>query len=461
MEFINRLQELKTLNLEYNKNEASLFVIYGRRRVGKTSLIKKFIEKKETTLYFLATEEIESENIKSFQSLVADFTENELLRNSKGLDWYTVFKVFNEYSKKKKKILIIDEFQYLGKSNPAFPSVFQKIWDEMFKNSNIIVILCGSHIHMMEDQVLNYSSPLYGRRTGQIKLKPIAFKYYGDFFKEKTRIELIELYSVTGGVPRYAEIFKSTKNIFDSIEKNIVFRDSFLYDEPVFLLEREISELGSYFSIVKTIAQGNHKMGQIASLLNVPQSKLTYYLNTLSNLEIIERKVPITENSPEKSKKGLYYIKEPFIDFWFKFIYPYKNYLEIGNTNYVMNKIKNNFIDNHVSFIYEKICMDTLWELSSENKLPFNPLKIGNWWSNNDEIDIVGLNDETDEILFCECKYWKRTVGIDVFFSLMEKAKKVAWKKSSRKEFYVIFSKNEFSDDMKNLQKKYPLFLFN
>jgi AAA+ ATPase superfamily predicted ATPase len=458
--FVNRDEELRGLHREYEKFDSSLFIIYGRRRVGKTALIRKFIEDKPLSLYFLATEEVENENIRSIQQLVANFTKNSLLSNANGIGWIDIFKIFSEYKTNQKKILIIDEFQYLGKSNPAFPSIFQKVWDEIFKDSNIMVILCGSHIHMMEAQTLNYSSPLYGRRTGQIKLKPIKFKHYCEFFNKKTQSQLIELYAVTGGIPRYAEVFKDTVDIFEGIEKNIILNDSFLYEEPIFLLEKEISEVGSYFSIIKTIAQGNHKIGQMASILNVPQSKLTYYLNTLINLELIERSVPITEKFPEKSKKGLYYIKDNFINFWFKFIYPYKNYTEINNISYVINKIKTNFIDNHVSFIYEKICEEELLFLSIDNKLPFYPLKVGNWWNGQEEIDIIGFNDETNEIIFCECKYLNRPVGSDVFFKLMEKSKKVDWNKDNRKEYFAIFSKSGFDPVIKGLTEKYPLLLF-
>ncbi|MBZ4654899.1 MAG: ATP-binding protein [Peptococcaceae bacterium] len=451
--FVNRENELTFLQNEYIKRQSSLVIIYGRRRIGKTSLIKKFIQDK-SALYFLASEEPERENINSFKNLLAEFTGNILLRRGSDFSWDDLFTVFRDYNSNYKKILVIDEFQYLGKANSAFPSIFQRIWDQIFQDANIMVILCGSLIHMMESQTLAYSSPLYGRRTGQIKLKQISFLHYGEFYGNKSEEELIQYYAVTGGVPKYIEVFRDVEDVYEGIQKNILTRQSFLYEEPIFLLEKEVSEIGSYFSIIKTIAQGNHKLGNIAAALGVSQTSLTKYLNTMINLDLIQREVPITEKNPEKSKKGLYFIKDNFIEFWFKFIYPYRNYLEMDNTEYVMEKIKHNFIDNHVSFVYEKICMEKLWELNKENLLNFKFFKLGKWWSGREEIDFIGLNEDSKDIVFCKCKYHDKPVDGDVFYDLLQKAKQVDWYKKERKEQYVLFSKSGFTHNLLSLADK-------
>ncbi len=451
--FVNRENELEYLNNEYSRDQSSLVIIYGRRRIGKTSLIKKFISNK-SALYFLASEELERENINSLKTLIADFTNNSLLRKGFDFSWDDLFTVFRDYKKEQKKILIIDEFQYLGEINPGFPSIFQRIWDEILKNENIMVILCGSLINMMESQTLSYSSPLYGRRTGQIKMKQISFINYNEFFENKTEEELIKYYAVTGGVPKYIEAFRNESDIFEAIEKNVLNKQSFLYEEPIFLLEKEVSEIGSYFSIIKTISQGNHKLGNISTALGVSQSSLTKYLSTMINLDLLERQVPITENNPEKSKKGLYFIKDNFIEFWFKFIYPYRSYIEMDDTNYVMNKIMSNFIDNHVSFVFEKICMEKMWQINKDNKLGFKIMKLGRWWNNSAEIDIVGFNHKSQDIVFCECKYLSKEVNVNVFYDLVEKAKQVDWNNKIRKEHYIIFSKSGFTDELVELSRK-------
>lgn len=450
--FINRNNELEFLNNEYNQKRSSFIVIYGRRRIGKTALIRQFIKDKPS-IYFLGSEEMESQNINNFKELVADFTGNSLLKKGFDFTWDDIFEVIKDYKKDTKKIVVIDEFQYLGKTNKAFPSVFQRIWDNTLKDENIMVILCGSLINMMESQTLSYSSPLYGRRTGQIKMKQISFNHYGEFFKEKSKSELIEYFSVTGGVPKYIELFKDEENIFDSIEKNIINKQSFLYEEPIFLLEQEVGDVGTYFSVIKTIAAGNHKLGKIASALGVNQTSLTRYLKVLIDLDLIERIVPITETNPEKSKKGRYYIKDNFIEFWFKFIYPYRSYIEIEDNDYVVQKIKDNFIDNHVSFVFEDVCKEDVWNLNKHNKLNFKILKLGKWWDNSNEIDIVGINEESKDILIGECKYLSTKVDTNIFYKLVEKSKHINWNKENRKEHYILFSKSGFSDQLIEVSK--------
>ncbi|QEK13251.1 ATP-binding protein [Crassaminicella thermophila] len=300
---------------------------------------------------------------------------------------------------------------------------------------------------------ISYSSPLYGRRTGQIKMKQISFNHYGEFFKEKSKSELIEYFSVTGGVPKYIEIFKEEENIFDSIEKNIINKQSFLYEEPIFLLEQEVGDIGTYFSIIKTIAAGNHKLGKIASVLGVNQTSLTRYLKILIDLDLVDRIVPITESNPEKSKKGLYYIKDNFIEFWFKFIYPYRSYIEIEDSEYVIKKIKDNFIDNHVSFVFEEVCKEEVWNLNKQNKLNFKVLKLGKWWDSSNEIDIVGINEDTKDILIGECKYLNTKVDANIFYKLVEKAKYINLNKDTRKEHYILFSKSGFIDQLIEVSK--------
>ena len=205
--FVNRTKELDTLEKQYKSNNSSLVIVYGRRRVGKTSLINEFLKRHNDTLYFLATEESEIQNLNAFKLQVAGYTNNELLKSA-SVDWLAVFKTLVNYKTETKKIIVIDEFQYIGKANSAFPSIMQKVWDTLLANENIMLILCGSLISLMKSQTLDYGSPLYGRRTAQIKLKQIAFKHYGEFYNDITAEQLVPFYAVTGGVPKYIEVFQ-------------------------------------------------------------------------------------------------------------------------------------------------------------------------------------------------------------------------------------------------------------
>ena len=177
MPFVDREIEMSALEAAYKNPVASLFVVYGRRRVGKTTLLAEFCKGKRA-LYYLATEESIQANCAAFREMAADFLQDELLRSAANVGWEMIFKTLLAQPSEEKLVIIIDEFQYLGKADKAFPSVFQKIWDTQLKNENVELVLCGSLVHMMMEQTLSYSSPLYGRRPGPIKLKQSPYAYY-------------------------------------------------------------------------------------------------------------------------------------------------------------------------------------------------------------------------------------------------------------------------------------------
>lgn len=439
---------MNTLENEYKREGSSLVILYGRRRVGKTTLISEFIKNKNA-LFFLASEESESQNRITFKEKVAEFIHSDLLKNADIKNWDILFRTIMETSFDSKPVIVLDEFQYLGKSNPAFPSIFQRIWEEILKDKSVMVILCGSLISMMESQTLAYSSPLYGRRTAQIRLKQIPFRYYHEFFPDKNRRELIELYAITGGVPKYIELFSENSNIYSAIQKCILNQSGYLYDEPHFLLQQEVSEVGSYFSIIKAIAAGNSKLAAISSVLEIKATSLTKYLKTLIDLDILEREVPITEENPERSKKGLYKIKDNYLRFWFAFIYPNMSFIESGHSTVVMNKIKKSLIRSHIAFIYEDVCKEQMWELNASDTWPFNFTKLGRYWDSKTEIDIAALDPEGKNLILGECKYWQEPVDVDVFRDLEAKTTSVSWERNNRKVWYVLFSISGFTDELK------------
>lgn len=446
--FIGRQSEIKVLEREFNR-ESGFVVIYGRRRVGKTTLIKEFIKNKNA-MYFLATEEMENGNIKRLASTLAEYSGQSYLKNANLSDWEDLFKVFAAYKPDTKKVLVIDEFQYLVNVNPAYATIFQRIWDEILKDNNVMVILCGSLISMMKTHVLSYSSPLYGRRTAQLRLSPLKFSEILKINTEKSFEQLVEAYSITGGVPKYFDFFDNNEPLMDNVEREVLRKGGFLYEEPVFLLEKEVKEIVSYFSIMKNIAAGNHKVSQLAGVLELPSNALSPYLKTLMDLDLVEKRIPVTERQPEKSRKGLYFVNDHFIEFWFRFVYAYKGELELDSVEYVLGKIKKSFTQNHVSFVYEDICRDLLSMLCREGKIDFIPSKIGSYWSSNIEIDVMALDEERKKVLIGECKYLNQPVDADVLFELKEKAERIT-EISQYEKMYAIFSKSGFTNRLKEV----------
>lgn len=454
--FVNRAKELEALEKQYAADQSSLVIVYGRRRVGKTALIAEFLKGHPDSLYFLATEESEKQNLNYFKAQVAEFTGNALL-NSATVDWLTVFKTLIEYKTETKKIIVFDEFQYIGQSNPAFPSILQKVWDTLLKDAGVMLILCGSLVSLMKSQTLDYSSPLYGRRTGQIRLKQIPFSHYHEFFEGRTNDELLPFYAVTGGVPKYIETFCGYTDIYEAIGQNVLNSQSFLYEEPYFLLQKEVSEIGSYFSLIKAIAMGNRKLSDIATNLGLKQTGLTKYLKVLTDLDLVEREVPVTEAAPEKSKSGLYRISDNFIAFWFKFVYPYRAYLEKGETAFVLSQIKRSFVQNYASFVYEDVCREKMWELSAAGMWDFRFEKVGRYWGTKaGETDIVAIDTAGGNLVLGECKYTTAPKGLSVLHALQEKSEALQKLTQTENVQYILFSTAGFTQGLTEEAKKNP-----
>lgn len=460
MRFIGRKNELHTLNTEYNRN-SNFVVIYGRRRVGKTTLIKEFLKNK-TAFYYLATEELESQSMKRLANVIARTTKNTLLQKIEFTDWLDLFQLIADYKPEEKKVLVIDEFPYLVRTNSAFPSILQNAWDEFLKDSNVMLILSGSLIGMMQKHVLSYDSPLYGRRTAQMRLTPLPFTSIYET-QNLPFEQAVEQFALTGGVPKYLEFFEDGRPLEEQLKDAVFSKNGFLYEEPNFLLKSEFLTAVNYFSIIKTIADGNHKLGKIASALGQESSSLTPYLSTLSDLGFIEKRTPITEKNPEKSRKGLYFIADNFLRFWFCYVYPYKGELELDNMQIVLDEIHKDFKEKFVAFAYEDICKDIFAKLCSNNAISFVPSRIGSYWLNDydgdTEINVMSVDHQNKQVFAGECKYHTKPVDAPVYFTLKEKVDNAAEIRKSFPKYNVIyglFSKSGFTKRMLDIAKENP-----
>ncbi len=460
MKFIGRSSELSRLESEYKKS-CSMVVVYGRRRVGKTTLIKEFIKNKNA-FYFLASKEVEPLCIKRFANVISRVTGDTKISKAAYDSWETLFEIIADYRPEEKKIIVIDEFPYLVKTNSAFSSIMQYVWDEILKDKNIMLILCGSLISMMKKHTLSSDSPLYGRRTAQIRLLPLSFSEVNEENKRDFEAAAEE-YSVIGGVPKYLELFDPELSLNENIKDIILSKNGFLYEEPNFLFSEEVNAPSSYFSILKAIADGNHKLEKIANSISFESTAVIPYIKTLIELGFVEKRTPATEKNPEKTKKGLYFISDPFMRFWFRYVNPYRGELELDNTDIVFSEMKKDFSEKYVALAYEEICREIFAELCKSGKIPFIPSKIGSFWQNdigNDtEIDVCAVDNTNKTVFFGECKYHKNPVDADVYFDLI---KKVENNREINKSFsgfnfvFGIFSKSGFTNRLSDISKNNP-----
>ncbi len=453
MPFINRENELNALKAKWAKGPSQLIIVYGKRRVGKTELIKQFIKGREA-VYFLADKRTASEQLRELGQIIGDMFDDDLVKSRGFGNWLEVFNYIKKH-KKGKFIFAVDEYPYLVEADKTVSSIFQKGWDQILKDAGIFIILSGSSIGMMESEALTYRAPLYGRRTGQILIKPLFFKEARKFFPAKDFDECLGIYTITGGIPAYILQWDPKLSVDDNIKEKVFLNTEFLHNEVEFILKEEFREPKNYLSILRAISWGKRKFGEIVNETGLEKSFLTKYLMTLERLQIIEREVPVTENAPQKSRKGLYTITDNYFRFWFQYVFPYKSDLEIRRYDEVLRKMRESF-KMLEGWTYETICRQMINDFRNEL---FTFERVGKWWEADMEIDVVALSSQTKDILFGEAKWSEKQIGTNIYAELKEKAARVDWKRGARREHFILFSKSGFTKDMIGLAKKEDVLL--
>ena len=388
----------------------------------------------------------EKEQLETLSAILSDYFKDIVLKENPLKNWDLVFTYLeNRKNKKEKLILAIDEYPYISEINNSVSSVLQKHWDEKFKKLNVFIILCGSSMSFMEKELLSYKSPLYGRRTGQLEIKPFVFSDISEMFPKATAEELFNIYSIYGGIPAYLEHHNSNKNLVENITSNILKQDNLLYNEVTFLLMQELRTPQTYLSILRAISLGDNKLNDILVRTGLDRQIIIKYLDNLMQLRIIKREVPAGEN-PQKSRRGLYFFTDNYFRFWFRFVYSYLSLIEEGRVQPILEKIKSD-LPVVQGKIFEEVCIKYL--KGNSRFIPFETKEISSWWNNNMEIDIIAIG-MNNEMLFGECKYTNKPVGINVYNELKTKSTQF----DSINKHYVLFSKSGFTDEMKKIAKK-------
>lgn len=442
IQFINREEELEFLSDHYKRSEAGFIVIYGRRRIGKTELISKFIKDKKS-LYFLGRRESESETFSRLSKEFFRVFHDELLITRPFNSWDSVFDYLYEKTKEEKMAVAIDEFPFILERFQGLASTLQDHWDNKLQFTNILLILSGSSIGVMETEVLGYKSPLYGRRTGQWMVKPLNFFELKEFLPKYPVEELIKVYGCLDSIPGYLAKFDPSKGLEENIKLRIFKKGEFLYLEPEFLLREELRDPSNYMSILKAVAAGNSKFGEICASTQLDKSLVSKYLSVLENLHIVERVFTVFTTGKARLKgRGMYRVKDKFFTFWFRYVYPFQDYLEMGETETVVEFWRKDF-DIYLGYVFEDVSKEFLWELNKTGRFLFPVLRMGRWWHDEEEIDLVALNGDTKDISFFEVKWGQlsKKAAERILAELKHKAEHVQWHNRSRRERFGIIAK--------------------
>lgn len=449
--FFGRENELEELNNLYNKKGFQFPVVFGRRRVGKTRLLQEFCKDKKAVFY-VAIEQNDVEALRQFTEVIQQsFPEDETL-SFIGLfpSWDDALRFVANKAQAQRIVLVIDEYPYLVSGNKSIPSMIQKLIDQIFVNTQLFLILCGSSMSFMENEVLNYKSPLYGRRTAQFRIRPLDYLNSINILSKWKPIEQLYGYAVAGGIPLYLLALADYPDFKSAVIQTILSPRGTLFEEPANLMKQEMREPAIYNSIIKAIASGASRQKDISDTIHEEAKKIANYLTALIDLEIIEKQFPL--DAPE-GKRVIYRIKDNLFAFWYRFIPKALSLIEMGLPEEAYQRLVEPYLNDYFGLIFEDISRQYLVRLNRERKLPHLFLQFGKWWGQDphtktpQEIDIVASNDQV--ALFAECKWRNEKTSIQVLESLKYKSQ---FTQKDKEKIYFLFSKSGFTNEVNQLK---------
>ena len=449
--FYCREREIRDLEKRYTRGEFECIVIYGRRRVGKTALINEFCKDKPT-IFFSALNASEQENLEAFSKAICE-------KEHPGTDLAPIYPSFDvaftkitQMAENERLVLVIDEYPYLAKSSKSISSRLQHIIDHTWKNGQIFLILCGSSMSFMQNQVLGYESPLYGRRTGQFKIQALSYKEVKEFNPTLTAEQQAFVYGITGGIPHYINKLAVENDVDEALKDNLFNTSSYLFEEPENLLKQELREPAIYNSVITAVASGASRSNEIATKVGIEAPVCAKYLKVLLDLGILVKKTPITE---KPGKKTVYGIGDNFFKFWYRFVPQNTSAISAGRIEHIYDFVIKKHYADYMGRIFEQMCREYLFLYAED--VPILLSDIGQWWGTDSkrkkevELDLVGASVEGNEYIIGSCKYKNEPIGVDEL-ELMKEYAEVFGK--GEKYYYYIFSKCGFTNGLKKLAEK-------
>ena len=455
MKFIGRTYELDYLDRLYTQREAVLGVVYGRRRIGKTRLLTHWLETRQPPgFYWVATDSSTTALLRSLSRVLYEQLHGTLPADPhfSYFDWDEWLRELARFAQqsRQKVVVILDEFTYAIEAYPDLPHKLQAAWDHTLKHLPILLILSGSQIGMMEDELLAQRSPLYGRATGLLHLRQWSFKDVRACFPRYDIESCIALYSVLGGVPYYLEQIDPTQTVVENIIQRVMQSPLLVQDEPRLLLHDHFQHPGLYAAIIGQVANAVHSPKEISELLGLEAATVSGYLNTLTKIGLIERETPATERHPARSRRSRYRVSDPYLRFYHRFLAPHLPLLLRGSYAAVWNTIEQHWRAFVGTYTFEELCREWIYVAAELERLPFLPQTVGSHWSKTEQIDIVAINWDAASVLYGECK-WKResTLSLSEVEKLVERSAQIELTTQSGQPFakhYIFFSRSGFSE---------------
>lgn len=427
-EFIGRTRELAVLDTMNERDDAKFLILYGRRRVGKTRLLTHWAETRDKPiLYWVARQQTEARVIASFSQAFHKFAypDQTVDETFSYQTWEKALAEVIKLAEKKDFALIIDEFTYVIAASMGAASEFQIAWDQKLSGTGIFLILSGSHIHMMHRIFDRSNAPLFGRATARIHLKPLRYAALPLYFPNYEPDELVAAYSILGGIPAYLQLFNPKLSLGTNIKNVLLVPDSQLQSEAMLLLHEQFDEPKVYMTLLQAVAYGNHTRKEITEFTSMTYEKCSPYLDTLLDVGLLERRIPITVRFDTDSRKGRYHVADPYLRFYFRFIEPRLEDIEREEANAMLAYVKKHLRAFVGENAFEGLCREWLFIAGGKDKIPFHPERSGSYWGSDAQIDVAAINEWQKQVAIGECKWGVDKVGIDVVEKLARQSTKM------------------------------------
>jgi len=448
MSFFGRQYELDLLNSVFQRQGAQFLILYGRRRVGKTRLIVHWGSGLDVPfIYWMASQTSVTNQLRDFSQTLLRFFQPDLPVDPafSYSTWETAMAEVIRFAGGKRLLLVLDEFTYVMQANPEVPSLIQRVWDHQLKQSQLFLVLTGSLAGIIQRTALDYQSPLYGRATARLKLQPLNFGELAAFLPGYNVEQRVAVYAITGGVPAYVELFDDRLTLLQNLRQRLLTPLNTMLEDAVFLLGEQLTEPGNYMAILEAIASGEHTLTVIANHAGIARSNITKYLAVLQELGYVERLVPATVRHPAQSRKGRYVITDAYLRFYFRFLRPYLPDIMQGKGQQAIALLHDHLLDFIGSHTFEELCREWLGIKASLGELSFLPDRIGSHWSSTAQVDVVGINWRTKDLLLGECKWGQGLVGKGVLETLVHKTDKVLPAQERWQVHYLFFARHGFT----------------
>ena len=429
--FVNREDELSRLCGCYESDDAEMVVVFGRRRLGKTQLVQYSLSDRDDAVVYQATETTSQIQLDEFADIAAEtFPDITQIKQN----WEALLGYLGEQD----AIVVLDEFPYLIDADESLPSVIQRLWDQRLQTTSGTLILVGSSISMMEEATLLGNSPLYGRFTERLDLRPLNFAAAQEFVPDEySPEERIFTWGVFGGVPYYLDGVDLGRDLGTVLTEEVLSKKGYLHNEPEYVLRTELTDPNRYFAILTAIAAGKTTSNEIAQAIGIDGKQISTYTQKLERLRLITREVPITEEKA-KSRRGRYRMLDPLFRFWFRFVYGKEDrYERLGENTY--DAVIEPELPDFVSHEFERLCQDALPSLYPDKVF----LGLGRWWYKEHEVDVVGFTTDGTMVVG-ECKFTNAPLDYRALASLEDHAAEIRWAPDTdeKNTEYALFTRN-------------------